>query len=120
MANANKADRRAETRQASLLMRRILVHFRSQMDEQLRPQSVTTAQLSALKAIREEPGLSGAQLARACYVTPQSAQALLTGLEEDGWIVRSKDPGNDRILASRLTPAGTELQQCLANLDPLK
>jgi DNA-binding MarR family transcriptional regulator len=91
------------------MMKRILIHFRSQMDEKLRPQGVTTAQLQVLKVIRDEPGGSGAQLARACYVTPQSVQALLKSLEDGGWITRTKDRGNDRILAVRLTPDGQEL-----------
>jgi DNA-binding MarR family transcriptional regulator len=90
-------------------MKRILIHFRSQMDEALRPQGVTTAQLHVLKTIYNEPGVSGAQLARACYVTPQSAQSLLKGLETGGWIVRVKDKVNDRILVARLTPSGEEL-----------
>jgi DNA-binding MarR family transcriptional regulator len=70
---------------------------------------VTTAQLQVMKAIQHEPGISGAQLARSYSVTPQSAQALLKGLEEDGWIVRSKDRGNDRILHAELTPEGKKL-----------
>jgi DNA-binding MarR family transcriptional regulator len=105
----NRRYRQAERRRAAQMMKRILIHFRSQMDEKLRPQGVTTAQLQVLKVVRDEPGVSGAQLARACYVTPQSAQSLLTGLEEDGWIVRSKDRGNDRILAVRLTADGEKL-----------
>ena len=71
-------------------MKRILVHFRGQMDEKLRPQGVTTAQLQVLHAIRSAPGSSGAQLARDCYVTPQTVQALLKRLEEGGWIVRRR------------------------------
>ena len=74
-------------------MKRILIHFRGQMDELLRPQGVTTAQLVMLKAIRNEPEASGANLARACYVTPQSAQALLKSLEDGGWIVRYERHG---------------------------
>ena len=85
----NRKDRQAETRRAAQMMKRIMIHFRSQMDEELRPQGVTTAQLSLLKAIRDKPGGSGAQLARACYVTPQSAQALLKGLEDGGWVIRT-------------------------------
>ena len=53
--------------------------------------------------------MSGAQLARLCYVTPQSAQSLLKSLEEGGWIVRVKDKVNDRILVAQLTPSGEEL-----------
>src|SRR5271167_117540 len=105
----NGKDRQAETRRAAQMMKRILIHFRSQMDEKLRPQGVTTAQLQVLKAIRDQPGLSGAQLARSCYVTPQSAQSLLRGLEEGEWIVRSKDQRNDRILTARLTSEGEKL-----------
>ena len=106
---ATQTNRQAETRRAAQLMKRILIHFRSQMDEALRPQGVTTAQLHVLKTIYNEPGVSGAQLARACYVTPQSAQSLLKGLETGGWIVRVKDKVNDRILVARLTPSGEEL-----------
>jgi DNA-binding MarR family transcriptional regulator len=90
-------------------MKRIMIHFRSQMDEELRPQGVTTAQLHVLKAIRDEHGGSGAQLARVCHVTPQSAQALLKSLASGGWITRTKDRVNDRILIAQLTPGGIEL-----------
>lgn len=97
-------------------MKRILIHFRGQIDEELRPQGVTTAQLQVLKSIREKPGVSGAELARACYVTPQSAQALLKGLEVGGWIVRNKDRVNDRILIAKLTPSGEELLETAEKL----
>ncbi len=108
-ATQSGKNRQVERRRAAQMMKRILIHFRSQMDEKLRPQGVTTAQLQLLKAIRDEPGVSGAQLARSCYVTPQSAQSLLAGLERDGWIIRTRDRGNDRILAARLTPEGEKL-----------
>ena len=90
-------------------MKWIMLHFRGQMDERLRPEGVTTAQLVVLKAIRKEPGASGAQLARACHVTPQSAQALLKSLEVGGWITRTKDRVNDRILTAELTQSGMKL-----------
>jgi DNA-binding MarR family transcriptional regulator len=111
MDSKNRHDNKTqvERRLAAQRMKRIMVHFRTQMDEKLRPQGVTTAQLQVMKAIQQEPGMSGAQLARTCFVTPQSIQALLKGLEEDGWIVRSKDRVNDRILNASLTPEGERL-----------
>src|SRR5580704_966069 len=112
----NGKDRQAETRRAAQTMKRIMIHFRSQMDEKLRPQGVTTAQLQVLKVIRDEPGGSGAQLARACYVTPQSAQALLKSLQDGGWIVRTKNPVNERILIAQLTPSGVELLETAERL----
>ncbi|HTD96584.1 MAG TPA: MarR family transcriptional regulator [Edaphobacter sp.] len=108
-ADGNKKNRQAETRRAAQMMKRILIHFRGQMDEQLRPQGVTTAQLHVLKTIQNEPVASGAQLARSCYVTPQSAQALLKSLVDGGWVWREKDSVNGRILIARLTPSGEAL-----------
>ena len=96
-------------RLAAQRMKWILLHFRGQMDERLRPKGVTTAQLMVLRAIRNEPGASGAQLARACHMTPQSAQALLKSLEDGGWIVRTKDAVNERILTAKLAPSGVKL-----------
>jgi DNA-binding MarR family transcriptional regulator len=109
-------NRQAETRRAAQMMKRMLIHFRGQMDEQLRPQGVTTAQLQVLKTVREKPGASGAQLARSCYMTPQSAQALLKGLEDDGWITRAKDRENDRILTATLTASGEALLETAEKL----
>src|SRR3982074_112600 len=105
----NGKNRQAETRRAAQMMKRIMIHFRSQIDEKLRPQGVTTAQLQVMKVIRDEGGASGAQLARSCYMTPQSAQALLKSLEAGGWIRRVKDRVNNRILIAQLTPGGEEL-----------
>jgi DNA-binding MarR family transcriptional regulator len=96
-------------RRVTKLMKRILARFRALMDEKLRPYGVTTAQIRLLSALRAAPGSSGAQLARQCEVTPQSAQALIQRAEEAGWIVRAKDSVNDRIVTASLTPAGEEL-----------
>ena len=107
---SNKTKRRQqETRRALQSMKRILLHFRGRMDEELRPQGVTAAQLQLLFAVRNAPGSSGAQLARSCYVTPQTAQALLKHLEDGGFIVRGKDAVNDRIVTARITPEGERL-----------
>jgi MarR family transcriptional regulator, organic hydroperoxide resistance regulator len=109
MNNGRVKKRQEETRQAARMMKRMLIHFRGQLDEQLKPEGVTTARLHLLKMIHERPGASGAQLARICYVTPQSAQALLKGLEVDGWITRVKDRENERILVAELTESGEKL-----------
>jgi DNA-binding MarR family transcriptional regulator len=105
----NGKGKQSERRQAIKMMKRIMLHFRSQMDERLRPQGVTTAQLVVLKAVQDEPAAFGAQLARACHMTPQSAQALLKSLEDGGWIIRTKDAVNSRILIAKLTPSGVKL-----------
>ena len=98
-----------DKRLAVQLMKRILIAFRASLDEELRPGGVTTAQVQVLKALKDSPGSSGAQLARVCHMTPQSMQALIQKSEKDGWIERHKDKGNDRVLAASLTDAGEEL-----------
>src|SRR5258705_1513515 len=105
----NGTEKQSERRLAARMMKRIIVHFRGQVDGKLRRQGFTTARLAVLKAVQDEPGAFGAQLARACHVTPQSAQALLKSLEDGGWIVRTKDAVNDRILIAKLTPSGVKL-----------
>jgi DNA-binding MarR family transcriptional regulator len=50
-------------------------------------------------------------LARTCFITPQTTQALLKHLEDNGLIVRGKDPVNDRIVTASLTAAGERLAQ---------
>ena len=102
-------------------MKRILLAFRTRVDEELRPQGVTMAQLQVLFAVRAQPRSSGAQLARTCYITPQSAQSLLKHLEDGGLIVRGKDPVNDRIVTMRVTDAGERLAQAVeSSMQPLQ
>lgn len=98
-----------EQRRVTKLMKRILIELRAHMDEKLHPYGVTTAQVRLLGTIRNAPGSSGAQLARLCEITPQSAQALIQRAEEAGWIVREKDEINDRILTATLTPEGDKI-----------
>jgi len=90
-------------------MKRMMIHMRGHMDEHLKPQGVTLAQLIMLKEFSAAPGSSGAQLARKCYVTPQTAQALLKQLEGRELIVRGKDKVNDRIVIATVTAAGERL-----------
>jgi DNA-binding MarR family transcriptional regulator len=116
MSMATPKELQESRRQAARLMKRIMLHFRAQMDEELRPYGVTKAQMQLLLAIRDAPGSSGAQLSRQCEVTPQTVQALIQRTEEGGWIVRGKDSVNDRIVTASLTPAGEEL---LLNVDRL-
>jgi DNA-binding MarR family transcriptional regulator len=99
----------AEKRLAAQLMKRFLLVFRALLDEELKLQGVTAAQAHVLKALKNSPGSSGAQLARVCHMTPQSMQALIQKSEKDGWIERHKDKGNERVLAASLTEAGEEL-----------
>jgi DNA-binding MarR family transcriptional regulator len=103
------AQRDAEIRRTKTLMRRLIVELRSRLDDELRVKNITTSQLRFLHEVKVHPGSSGAQLARACYITPQSAQAMMARAVERGWIVRGSDTENHRLVTLRLTPAGERL-----------
>ncbi len=96
-------------RRMGKLMRQVMVSFKARLDEELKDHHVTTAQLRLLYEVRERPGGSGAQMARACLVTPQSAQSMLALAVERGWMTRGKDAENERLVTFRLTTAGEKL-----------
>ena len=96
-------------RQTLRQMKSLLIAFRGRLDEELKPMGVTAAQMQMLQAVREHPGASGAQLARACRVTPQTAQGFLARAEREAWTVRGKDAENGRLVTRSLTTAGMKL-----------
>ncbi|MGH3640924.1 MAG: MarR family winged helix-turn-helix transcriptional regulator [Mycobacterium sp.] len=67
---------------------------------------VTTGQLGMMRQLSDEPGLSGAELARRLLITPQGAQLALTSLERSGLVERKPDPAHGRILRAYLTDQG--------------
>ena len=76
------------------------------VNEAVKPHGVSTAHLGVLRQLTQEPGLSGAELARRLLITPQGVQLALTGLERRGLVERRQDPGHGRILHAYLTDEG--------------
>jgi DNA-binding MarR family transcriptional regulator len=83
--------------------------LRAAMDDALRGYGVTTPQYAALAALERTPGLSGAELARQCFVTPQTMNAIVANLEAAGLVIRRPAPDHGRILRAELTPASRPL-----------
>lgn len=52
------------------------------------------------------PGASGAALAARTFMTPQSLNELLAGLDQRGLVVRTPHPTHGRIIEARLTSQG--------------
>lgn len=67
---------------------------------------VTTAQTGLMRQLANEPGLSGAELARRLLISPQGVQLALTALERRGLVERKQDPQHGRILRAYLTDRG--------------
>jgi DNA-binding MarR family transcriptional regulator len=69
---------------------------------------LTKAQYNALLILADAPGLTGAELARRCFVTPQAMNETVTRLERDGYIERKRHPTHQHVREVLLTPAGEE------------
>lgn len=78
-------------------------------DAKLRPMGVTVPQYTALLVINEEPGISGAELARRCLVTPQTMTTVLGNLTLKGYIERRSVPGQGRAMETTITAAGKRM-----------
>lgn len=76
------------------------------VNEAVKDHGVSTAQIGVLRQLSNEPGLSGAELARRLLITPQGVQLALTALEKRGLIERKQDPQHGRILQVFLTDEG--------------
>ena len=70
---------------------------------------VSTAQIGVLRQLSNEPGLSGAELARRLLISPQGVQLALTALERRGLVERKQDPQHKRILQAYLTDEGRDV-----------
>ena len=90
-------------------MKQLLTLFRGSMDEELRPHGATTAQVQLLYQIQQAETCTGAKLARAMNVTPQTSQALLSRSEREGWVQRGRDGENGRLVLWSLTADGERL-----------
>ena len=67
---------------------------------------VTTAQIGLMRQLANEPGLSGAELARRLLISPQGVQLALAALERRGLVERKQDPQHGRIMQAYLTDEG--------------
>jgi len=83
--------------------------IRRSMDDVLRSLDLSMSQYSTLSALGQSDQLSNAELARACFVTPQTMIQLIKTLERQGWIERQPDPDHGRIIQTRLTDSGQAL-----------
>lgn len=83
--------------------------LRSRMDSALKEIGLTTPQYAVLTFLEVEPGASNAALARRGFVTPQTMQAILVGLERSGFIARVPHAEHGRVQTTELTAPGRDV-----------
>lgn len=82
--------------------------LRTVMDSVLRPLELTVPQYSCLEVLAQRPGLSSSDLARATFVTRQSMNLVLRGLQQRGLLSRAAVADHGKALPTELTGAGRE------------
>jgi DNA-binding MarR family transcriptional regulator len=99
------------------LLRQASAAFRGATDRALAELGVTTPQFGVLTMIVAYPGLSGADLARLAFLTPQTINVIVGNLERDGAVEKSSHATHGRILRLHATPKGRALlKRCRARV----
>jgi DNA-binding MarR family transcriptional regulator len=91
-----------------LALDRVSTLLHSLLERMLADAGLTTAQWGTLRFVRDNPGLSGADLARLARVTPASATTMLQRLEGAGLVERTAQESG-RVIETLLTPKGRSL-----------
>lgn len=86
---------------------------RTCLEVNLRELKLTGLQYTIMTIIRARPGISSAQLSRRFFVSPQTMNEIVTGLEKRGLLQRETSDQNRRVLVTHLTQEGEALlAQC--------
>lgn len=80
--------------------------FVSNLDRGLARFGLTSQRFGVLLFLRDEPGLTSAELARRAIVTPQTMIRIVAGLEAAGLVERRQGARDGRSLPVRVTPLG--------------
>jgi DNA-binding MarR family transcriptional regulator len=99
------------------LVRQASVAVRAAMEKALADVDITPPQFSVLTMIVAYPGVSGADLARLTFLTPQTINVIVGNLEKAGAIRKSADVVHKRILRLTATANGQALlKRCRARV----
>jgi DNA-binding MarR family transcriptional regulator len=88
------------------LLKQAFYYSLTTINDAMKVHGVSTAQIGVLRQLANEPGLSGAELARRLLISPQGVQLALTALARRGLVERKQDPQHARILQAYLTDEG--------------
>ena len=91
------------------VLKQAVTALRAAMDAVLRPLQLTVPQYACLELLGQRPGLSNAELARGAFVTRQSMNLVVRGMQERGLITRPIAAPRGRARPAELTPAGRGL-----------
>ncbi|MCX7523303.1 MarR family transcriptional regulator [Microbacterium sp. STN6] len=91
------------------LTKQLELAVRSQLDEVVSAESLTSLQYTALTVLERHPGLTSAELARNSFVRAQTTAQMVNALDERGLIERLRDPASKRQYLLSLTDDGARV-----------
>ena len=95
-----------ETGCVTFLVRHAWLSMRSALAVALDEHGLSVQQYGTLLCLREEPGLTVAEVGRVVGTTRQSANELITGMERAGLVERRPNPRDRRTQQVHLTTGG--------------
>lgn len=99
------------------LVRQAYAAVRAAMDKALADLDVTPPQFAVLTMVVNYPGVSGAELARLTFLTPQTINVIVRNLVRAGYVEKSADATHGRILRLHATVRGEALlKRCRARV----
>ncbi|MBR0735322.1 MarR family transcriptional regulator [Bradyrhizobium liaoningense] len=101
--------KRGEQGYLGYLLRQAHAAVRLTMERTLADLGVTSPQFAVLTMLNAYPGLSGADVARLTFLTPQTVGVIIRNLERDGAIEMTPHPIHGRIQQWTLTSRGSTL-----------
>ncbi|QQO21734.1 MarR family transcriptional regulator [Bradyrhizobium diazoefficiens] len=101
--------KRGEQGYLGYLLRQAHAAVRLTTERTLADLGVTSPQFAVLTMLNAYPGLSGADVARLTFLTPQTVGVIIRNLERDGAILKTPHPVHGRIQQWTLTPRGARL-----------
>jgi DNA-binding MarR family transcriptional regulator len=96
-------------RRTFYLVKRLETEAGMALDRALTDYDVTGGQYLILSLVSRQGGRSSAELARRAFITPQSMNEVIAALEHKGYVRRTENPDNRRILQVGLTREGRRL-----------
>ncbi len=103
------------------LVRQASVALRAAIDRSLSETGVTSPQFAVLTMIASYPDLSGADLARLTFLTPQTINVIVRNLEKAGAVAKTAHAVHGRILQLNATPKGMALlKRCRARVQAIE
>jgi DNA-binding MarR family transcriptional regulator len=103
------------------LVRQAHAAVRAAMEKALADIEVTPPQFAVLTMIVAYPGISGAELARLTFLTPQTINVIVRNLVRGGLVEKSADAVHGRILRLGATAKGQALlKRCRARVQEIE